>query len=108
MNDSVTADTPLLPFGQSIEEQFQIHFLRHPEVYRVIVAMAREAKARGFEHYGLAAIFEVIRWKVFVEGRRDDEAYKLNNNLRSRYSRFIMEREPDLAGFFHTRGLKSE
>lgn len=74
--------------------------LANPHVYRLIVKMAREMRQRGIQHYGIAAIFEVIRYVgVTTHGDR----YKLNNSHRAYYARLVMNLEPDLAGFFETR-----
>src|ERR1041385_1437718 len=94
-------------FGKSISEQFEQHRRDHPEFYDRVVRFAREAKERGRrQRYGIAAIFERIRWHMVIE--RGDDAYKVNNNLRSHYARCVMDREPDLRDFFETRAMRAE
>lgn len=34
------------------------------------------------------------------------EPFKLNNDFRSRYTRLLMQQEPELQGFFETRTLR--
>jgi len=46
----------------------------------------------------------VLRWERAMK-TTDQTEWKLNNNYTSRYARLIMEQEPDLEGFFVTRGL---
>lgn len=92
----------------SIDAAFEAFHTRHPEVYAELVSMARKARARGRQKLGMGMLFEVIRWNRIVGGLPDElEAFKLNNNYRSRYARLIMQREPDLEGFFDTRALRS-
>lgn len=77
----------------------------NPDVYRELVKLARKLRDRGHAHYGIGALFEVVRFHRALE--TTDAVYKLNNNHRSRYARLIMEQEPDLRGFFETRELKT-
>lgn len=80
----------------------------NPQVYQKLVEFARRAKSRGVDHYGIGALFEVLRWHTRVEvGAKADE-WKFNNNYRAYYARKIMDSEPDLKDFFETRVLRSE
>lgn len=92
------------------EKSHYMDFLRYhyanPEVYKLAVEFAREAKASGAKTYGIGAIFELIRWNFQIKQKMGD--FKLDNNHRSHYARFIMKHEPDLAGFFETRALRSD
>ena len=89
-----------------LDRAFMDYHRRHPEVYALLVQMAREARSSGFESYSISTLFEVIRWH-----RRDlvvdERPFKLPNNHRSRYSRIIMDNEPDLRGFFTLRPLRA-
>jgi hypothetical protein len=62
-------------------------------------------KRKGWNHYGIKAIVEVVRFHRALE--TTDPDFKLNNNYSSRYARILMDQEPELAGFFQTRELKS-
>lgn len=74
----------------------------NPHVYAACVKIARLIKARGYQQYGIGAIWEILRFKAL---ETTGYPYKLNNNLRAYYARTIMTREPDLAGFFSTRAV---
>lgn len=90
----------------TIDEAWWRFHLAHPEVYRALVALAREALHAGAERIGIGMIYEVVRWQHFM--RPDpDERFKLNNTYRSRYARLIMATEVDLDGIFDTRSLRS-
>jgi hypothetical protein len=91
----------------TIEEAFQEYHKKYPEVYVELVRFARQVKNRGFKKYSINACFERVRWYFDIE-RTTGEAFKINNNFRSRYVRLIMENEPDLDGFFETRELKAD
>lgn len=85
--------------GTMLERAVRFH-ARNPHIYRGAVAICRRLKARGVQHYGIGAIWEVLRFEyVMTFG----DIYKLNNNFRAWYAREIMATEPDLAGFFSTR-----
>lgn len=87
-----------------IERAFRKFHSDNPQVYEMLCALAREAKAAGFGGYAIAGLFERLRWHFDVE-LRGSQALNLNNNFRSRYARLIMEQEPDLKDFFEVREL---
>jgi len=89
----------------SIQQKFEAFHRENPRVYELLVKFSRQVKATGREHYSINAVFERIRWHVFIETKADDQ-FKLNNIYRSRYARMLMEKEPDLRDFFDTRELK--
>jgi hypothetical protein len=89
----------------TMQEQFEQFHATNPHVYTELVAMTREAKARG-KKVGIRMVWETLRWKLTVLNDAGDD-FKLNDHLHSRYARLIMEQEPDLAGMFELRELKS-
>jgi hypothetical protein len=88
------------PRGGTLAERAARFHAQNPAVYRFAVSISRYVKRSGVEHYGIGAIWEVMRFK-YLETHGD--LYKLNNNHRAWYARLIMAQEPDLAGFFSTR-----
>lgn len=92
---------------QTIQEAFVAFDAEHPEVRQELIRMALELQDSGFDHYGIKALMEVVRWHRHVEYGPEDE-WKCNNSYSSRYARAIMTEVPALAGFFETRELKSE
>ena len=85
----------------SIDERFQEFHRDNPHVYRELAALARKMKATGRNQYGIASLFEVLRWHRALE--TTDQDFKVNNDYRALYARLLMEQEPDLAGFFEIR-----
>lgn len=77
---------------------------QNPHVYKMAVDLARYMKRRGLNHYGIAAVWEVLRFKYF---ETTGDEFKLNNNYRAFYARLIAAQEPDLAGFFQLRELRT-
>lgn len=95
-----------------LDAEFQRFHDAHPEIYADLVRMARTAKNAGHVRYSIAALFEVLRWErtVLNDGSNETgppDAFKLNNNLRSRYARLIMREVSDLDDFFEVRALRS-
>lgn len=90
----------------SIQTEFIQFHKDNPDVYARLVALARRARSYGYSRLGIGHLWEVMRWDLMVESKGLLE-YKLNNNYRSRYARLIMGQEPDLAGFFELRTLRS-
>lgn len=87
------------------ERKFREFHSENPNVYDELVRLAREAKKAGKTKAGLKMLWEVLRWRIWLETTGDD--FKLNNNYTSRYARLIMESEAGLEGFFEVRGLKT-
>ncbi len=89
-----------------LQEQFEEYHGLHPEVFGHLVALARKMRDRGFRHYSVKTLWEVLRWHFDIE--KGDNDFKLNNNFHSRYARKIMADFPDeFAGFFELRDLRS-
>ena len=89
----------------TIEQRFEAFHIANPHVFDALQAMALGLRDVGVEKWGIAGLFEVLRWQSAI--RTDGDPYKLNNNYRALYARMLMEREPRLAGFFDVRERRS-
>ena len=87
----------------TIQERFLAFHEANPDVYNYLREFALVAKHSGYNHYSISSLFERLRWHYSIELRTED--FSLNNSYRSRYARLLMEKEPELRGFFHTREL---
>ena len=85
------------------DRRFREFHRDHPEIYRELMQLVRQALLRGQKKIGIKMLWEVMRWNRFLR----NEKYELNKNFHSRYARLIMQKEPGLAGIFDTRELKS-
>lgn len=85
-----------------LEERFWRFHVENPDVFETLVKLARQAKAAGQTKYGVAALFEVMRWQHAME-KRPGEPFKLCNGYRAFYARLVMSSCADLAGFFDIR-----
>ncbi len=92
-------------FLSDLDDQFFDFHCDNPQVYDELVRLAREAKVAGQDRCGIRMLWEVMRWNLTIRTRTPD--YKLNNSLHSRYARFIMACEPDLADMFAVRSLRN-
>lgn len=93
---------PLPPPSETIAERFLAFHLESPEVYRTLVALARQWVAKtGRNRIGIATLYERARWELAVS--TSDPDFKLNNSYRAYYARLIMAQERDLAGMFEVR-----
>jgi hypothetical protein len=89
--------------GRGLEEQFRQFHRENPQVYARLRALALGLRARGVRRYGIAGLFEVLRWEEAMKPRDAASDFRLNNNYRSFYARLLMDNEPKLADFFETR-----
>ena len=110
MTDPALDFTPITPvhFGKhavlTIDQRFHIFHSRNPHIYRNLHALALHAKRLGLK-YSINALYEKLRWDYGVATKGD--AFTLNNNYRALYARMLMDRSPELAGYFETRSRRS-
>ena len=104
--DNPALQTPTAEEGETIEERFTRFHEANPHVYKALRDMALSLKRRGIQHYGIAALFEVLRFSSMMQTAGD--GFKLNNDYRALYARRLMEEEPELAGFFELRQRRAE
>ena len=74
----------------------------NPHVYQGLCRLALKVKRAGHQHYGIKALFEVLRYEYALTTISDD-GLKLNNNYTALYARMLMKQEPELDGFFNLR-----
>jgi hypothetical protein len=89
--------------GDHIEEAALAFHHDNPHILEEIVRVCLIVQRRGRRHWSINGAFEVVRYngEVTTTGR----TYKLNNNHRSCYARWIMRDWPQLAEFFTTRAV---
>lgn len=87
-----------------LEAKFMQFHTENPQVYVELRFMAQSLRARGRTHYGIKALFEVLRFHRALT--TNDPDFKLNNNYHAYYARLLMKQEPTLHGFFETRERK--
>jgi len=96
----------LFPLGSELERQFFEFHEENPHVYTKLLEIAFFVRRRGHGKFGIAAIFERLRWVSLFETTGDP--YKLNNNHRAFYARLLMDTEPGLKDFFEIRRSVSD
>jgi hypothetical protein len=94
-----------LPLEAGIQARFEAFHRDNPDVFRQLVRIAKEMKRRGMRCSSLDYLLHILRWNTFRRTGKD--GFKLNDHFTSRYARLIEDTVPELRGFFHTRGLRS-
>ena len=90
-----------LPVKLTTAERFEAFHAANPHVYRCLREKALELRRQGITRWGIKGLWEVVRWS---RARTTGDFRKLNNNFPAFYARLLMRQEPELAGFFETRG----
>lgn len=72
-----------------------------------IRARALELRGRGWSHYGIQALAEVVRYSRAIEIGPDDAGFRINNSHLSRLARDLMRESDELVDFFEVRELRS-
>lgn len=78
---------------------------KNPHVYTRLKVLALRTKAKGLEHYGIAALFEVMRYESLTTA---GEPWKMNNSYRALYARLLEYEVPQLNGFFRMSRLRDK
>ena len=60
---------------------------------------------RGVKHFGIALLYENLRWHYLMSTTGDD--FRLNNSWRSHYARLLIERHPEWESIIETREMRS-
>jgi hypothetical protein len=92
-----------------LEARFRV-WLESPEgrtTFGEIVKRARGLRRRGWRRFGIAALWEQIRFDRTIALGPDVEGFRLNNSYRSLMAREVMARAKDLDGFFELRELRN-
>jgi len=79
----------------------------NPRVYKMICKYAQEAIDADHKHYGIAAIFEVMRWDFTVRTQDPTFNFKFPNNHRAFYSRMWNRNHPEHFGFLREARQRS-
>jgi hypothetical protein len=78
----------------------------NPHVYRNLRALALGMKRqRGKKRVGIKMLYEVLRYQYDIQ--TTGQEFKLNNNYTAYYARLLMAQEPELAGLFEVREIRS-
>jgi hypothetical protein len=85
-------------------ERFLAFHADNPRVLALLLRFADELIAAGRRRFGIAALWERMRWFVAVE-TRSATGLKLNNSYRSFYARLLLLLRPALVGVLETRRL---
>ena len=91
-----------IPEDSRARRKFEEFHRDNPHVYVELRKLAFKLVDRGWEHYGIMALWNVVRFHRHMETIADD-GFKLNNNHTPFYARRLMENEPGLGDFFETR-----
>ncbi len=78
----------------------------NPHVYALFNKFSFEVVQANRGRFGVAVIFERMRWFTAIETR--GEMYKINNNYTAYYGRLWMRNHPEYDGLFSTRTLKAK
>jgi hypothetical protein len=90
----------------TIQDRFEAFEKANPHVYAALRTLALQMLGNGVRQYGIKGLFEILRWQFALQ--TNGEPFRLCNDYTSRYARLLIERNPELDGFFELRELRSE
>ena len=66
----------------------EFHF-ENPQVWDIFLKLTEDLIKKNKSKYGVAAVWERMRWEIEIVLQREDIAHKLNNNYKAFYSRLF-------------------
>lgn len=93
-----------LKFKPTIQDKFEEFLEANPHFYGEFVRVARHLKSLGYTEASARGIVHFMRIDRALKINRIDD-YRINDHISSRIARMVMDKEPDLTGFFETRKL---
>ena len=98
VNSSITLPT------SKLDLQWQSCKKRHPSLLPQLASLAKELKRAGYKRYSMDGLFHILRWET--RATTGNLGLKINNNYTAFAARDLMEKHPELKGFFQTRKQK--
>lgn len=86
----------------TLDERAAAWIAANPAVVQRFASLALDLHRRG-ERMGAKALAEIIRWQHVSGERRVVGEYRINNSYVAHLARHVMERWPELDGYFETR-----
>jgi hypothetical protein len=87
----------------TIYQRWERFHEKNPEVYETLKTLAYKATVRrGRKKIGIGMLFEVLRWEYYLKPDTTEE-FKLCNDYRAPYARWLMIHEPPLRDIFNLR-----
>ena len=86
---------------QSIDERFAAWHRQNPHVYQALRALSLDTRRVGVKRWSVDAAMHIVRWRYRLQTQGDE--FRINNSFSALYARMLMEREPELSGFFELR-----
>ena len=91
---------PLFPDDPGREAFLRFH-AENPHVYEWLRKQALALRRRGRTHYSARTLIHAFRFHTAMT--TTDQTFKINDHVSPWYARMLMEREPELGGFFEKR-----
>jgi hypothetical protein len=85
------------------ERAFWDFHSQNPHIYEQLEQLALQLRRSGVQRWGMKALWEVLRYELMLRTSASARSFRLNNNHTAFYARLLMDRNPELAGFFETR-----
>jgi hypothetical protein len=97
-----------MDFGIETEttRKFREFHAKNPQVYKTLVRLAREAKAKGKSKISIELLINRMRWEMWINADDPNQKeFKFSNDYKPFYARLIMEDNPELAGIFNIKTM---
>lgn len=106
----MTLDQPAFDFTQplTLRERAEQFHRDNTHVVIALEALARPLIAAGHNKFGIALLWENLRYESMISTEDRNSYRKLNNDYRSYYARLLIERNPSWESVIEVRELRSK
>lgn len=105
--EALAQDEPPWLVTRNARRWWEFH-VEHQAVESALAGLARKLLAQGHRRISIAMLWETLRYRTMLDAGPDESGWRLNNNHRAYYARWLMEQYDDLRGVFSTRELHAD
>lgn len=95
-----------LPQRETIDDRFVAFHRANPHVYQALRALSLDTRRVGVKRWSVDAAMHIVRWRYRLQTKGSE--FRIDNSFSALYARMLMEREPELLGFFELRKRRHE
>ena len=89
-------------------DKFWDYHLNNSDLMGLVLKFAHDLKKSGADAYSMSAIMNRIRWHYYVDMKKREDEFYINDRYTPMYARVIMLLDEQFAGLFEVRHVTKE
>lgn len=104
--DLAPIEQPTYDRGMSLDDRYAVWLAANPNVLAAAESLVAEWLDKGHTRVGIGMVAEVLRYRTGIQSAASE--WKIDNSMRSRLARTLIDLHPTWADAFELRALASE